>query len=137
MGEDSGSEAATNGAAGDAAGGSAGGASAPDTMAAGVMPMDGGADESSALASEAAAMADAAEKEKAAGKDAKFLLDVVNQNKGWIGLLALFLIIVLVAAVFRQAARESERKRQEREWQEAKDNVIDLRAVNPDLDAAA
>jgi hypothetical protein len=102
--------------------------------------MDDGAGESAALASEKAGMADGAGTGKAAGNSADSLLDVAKENSGWLGLLALLLAIALIAMNFRQAALASERKRQEQEWQDAKDRkdtVVDLRALNRDLDAAA
>ena len=99
-----------------------------------------GANESSAVAPERAVLVGADGAAKAAGNEAGILSDVSNETKGWIGLLALLLAFVLIAANFQRAAHASERKRQMQEWRDAKakkQKFVDLRAFNRDLDVAA
>jgi hypothetical protein len=55
---------------------------------------------------------------------------------GWLGLLIVVLAIALIAANFQRAVRSSERKRQTKEWQDARgegQNITDLGGSTPRL----
>ncbi|MCZ6849403.1 MAG: Flp family type IVb pilin [Alphaproteobacteria bacterium] len=90
---------------------------APDTVVGLTVPMmDGGANESWALAPEKAAAAGSAGEGRKAGKNSGGLSDVSSETKSWLGLLVLLVALYLIGANFRRAVQGAERMRQVREW---------------------
>ncbi|MEE8084018.1 MAG: Flp family type IVb pilin [Alphaproteobacteria bacterium] len=114
---------------------------APDTVVGLTVPMmDGGANESWALAPEKAAAAGSAGEGRKAGKNSGGLSDVSRETINWLGLLVLLVALFLMGANFRRAVQGAERKRQVREWRDAKADkggVIDLGAFSPGIREAA
>jgi|GEM_PF-2823545 len=113
----------------------------PDTVVGLTLPMmDGGANESWALAPEKAAAAGSAGEGRKAGDKSGSLSDVSRETKSWLGLLALLVVLFLIGANFRRAVQGAKRKRQVREWREAKADkggFIDLGAFSPAIREAA
>jgi hypothetical protein len=102
--------------------------------------MDGGANESWALAPEKAAAAGSAGEGRKAGKNSGGLSDVSRETINWLGLLVLLVALFLMGANFRRAVQGAERKRQMQEWRDAKADkggVIDLGAFSPGIREAA
>ncbi len=103
---------------------------APDTVVGLIVPMmDGGANESWALAPEKAAAAGSASEGRRAGDKSGDLSDVSRETKNWLGLLVLLVALILIGANFRRAVQGAKRKRQVQEWRDAKADkggVIDL-----------
>ncbi|MEE9291158.1 MAG: Flp family type IVb pilin [Alphaproteobacteria bacterium] len=114
---------------------------APDTVVGLTVPMmDGGANESWALAPEKAAAAGSAGEGRRAGDKSGGLSDVSRETINWLGLLVLLVALFLMGANFRRAVQGAERKRQMQEWRDAKADkggVIDLGAFSPGIREAA
>ena len=115
---------------------------APDTVVGLTVPMmDGGANESWALAPEKAAAAGSAGEGRRAGDKSGGLSDISSETKNWLGLLVLLVALILIGANFRRAVQGAERKRQMQEWRDAKADkkggVIDLGAFSPGIREAA
>lgn len=101
--------------------------------------LDDGTGQSWALAP-VKSVADAEEGTTGTAKDSEGSSNVSDDGLGWIGALILLLAFALIAANFRRAIRESERKRQVQEWQEAQagtDNVAAHHAIKADVRKAA
>ena len=113
----------------------------PDTVVGLTVPMmDGGANESWALAPEKAAAAGSAGEGRKAGKNSGGLSDVSRETINWLGLLVLLVALFLIGANFRRAVQGAERKRQMQEWRDAKADkggAIDLGAFSPGIRFAA
>ncbi len=93
---------------------------APDTVVGLTVPMmDGGANESWALAPEKAAAAGSAGEGRRAGDKSGGLSDVSRETINWLGLLVLLVALFLMGANFRRAVQGAERKRQVREWRDS------------------
>ena len=114
---------------------------APDTVVGLTVPMmDGGANESWALAPEMAAAAGSAGEGRRAGDKSGGLSDVSRETINWLGLLVLLVALFLIGANFRRAVQGAEGKRQKQEWRDAKADkggVIDLGAFSPGIGKAA
>jgi hypothetical protein len=106
--------------------------------------MDDGVNESWALAPETAPAPRTASTKGEVEEEWNPLSDVADESTTWSGLLfmlvAFALIVILVWMNFRNAMKESERKRQMQEWQEAqaeKKKGADLGVFSPDRRDAA
>ncbi len=92
----------------------------PDTVVGLTVPMmDGGANESWALAPEKAAAAGSAGEGRRAGDNSGGLSDVSSETINWLGLLVLLVALILMGVNFRRGMQGAERKRQVREWRDS------------------